>query len=61
LKKARRKRFFKLRQIRQERDYQCGLLQFENRPYSFPSITPRLNGRPIMTTTNFIKKHKLEI
>ncbi|PRT35487.1 hypothetical protein [Bacillus wiedmannii] len=53
--KERRYRYKLLREIRQERDYDIGKLQFANRPYSRPTLRP--NGtRDILTTRLFIQK-----
>jgi hypothetical protein len=61
MKRARKKRYWRLREIRQERDYQIGLLQYANRPYSFrPARLPGV-GRVVLTTSRFIKKHNLKI
>ena len=52
----RRYRYKLLREIRQERDYDIGKLQFANRPYSRPTLSP--NGtREILTTRRFIEKY----
>ena len=53
--RERKYRYELLREIRQERDYDIGKLQFANRPYSRPTLRP--NGtRDILTTRRFIQK-----
>ncbi|MED1640105.1 hypothetical protein P4V01_24795 [Bacillus thuringiensis] len=55
----RRYRYKLLREIRQERDYDIGKLQFANRPYSRPTL--RQNGtREILTTRRFIEKYGIK-
>ncbi|MBK5491683.1 hypothetical protein [Bacillus sp. TH13] len=55
LRSERKYRYELLREIRQERDYDIGKLQFANRPYSRPTLRP--NGtRDILTTSRFIQK-----
>jgi hypothetical protein len=65
MKRESRKRYWRLREIRQERDYQSGSLQYANRPYSFRSVrVNRENGKAIpvyVTTIQFIKEHKIKI
>lgn len=65
MNRARRKRYWKLREIRQERDYQSGTLQYANRPYSLRTARVNLkNGRavPVYITTNqFIKKYRIKL
>ncbi|HDR8008171.1 hypothetical protein OCB08_21595 [Bacillus cereus] len=54
-RRERKYRYELLREIRQERDYDIGKLQFANRPYSRPMLRP--NGtRDILTTRRFIQK-----
>lgn len=54
--RERKYRYESLREIRQERDYDIGKLQFANRPYSRPTLSP--NGtREILTTRRFIEKY----
>jgi len=55
MNRVRKKRYHHLREIRQERDYQIGLLQYANRPYSLPSLTVRGRKRPALTTKKFMK------
>jgi hypothetical protein len=55
MNRERRKRYWLLREIRRERDYEIGKLQFANRPYSFPSV--RLN-KQAMTTKRFISQYE---
>ncbi|MEB4819486.1 hypothetical protein [Bacillus thuringiensis] len=53
--RERKYRYRLLREIRQERDYDIGKLQFANRPYSKPTLTP--NGmREVLTTSRFIQR-----
>ncbi|HHB3508223.1 TPA: hypothetical protein ACORDH_005364 [Bacillus cereus] len=53
--RERKYRYKLLREIRQERDYQVGRLQFANRPYSRPTLSP--NGkRVVLTTRQFIQE-----
>lgn len=65
MSKERRERYRKLREIRQERDYQMGTRQYANRPYSFRTARVKWkNGKAIpvyMTTKQFIKKYNLKI
>jgi hypothetical protein len=56
-KRQRANRYHQLREIRRERDYQIGLLQFANRPISKPSA--RID-RPKLTTTKFMKRMGLK-
>jgi hypothetical protein len=58
MNRERRKRYWLLREIRQERDYQVGLLQYANRPYSKPSV--RI-PRKALTTNLFIKKYNINL
>lgn len=51
----RKYRYSLFREIRQERDYQIGKLQFANRPYSKPTLSPN-GSREILTTSRFIQK-----
>ncbi|MEC1377338.1 hypothetical protein P9D39_24235 [Heyndrickxia oleronia] len=64
MNKQRKKRYWRLREIRKERDYQSGSLQYANRPYTFRSVR-LLFGiglvRVQITTNQFIKKHKINI
>lgn len=55
MNRERRKLYQLLRDIRRERDYEIGKLQFANRPYSYPSV--RLN-KPAMTTRRFISQYE---
>ncbi|MDZ5480430.1 hypothetical protein ACQKN7_28590 [Bacillus cereus] len=58
-RRERKHRYELLREIRQERDYDIGKLQFANRPYSRPSLRP--NGtRDILTTRRFIEKYGIK-
>ncbi|MEK4620648.1 hypothetical protein NYE71_32160 [Bacillus sp. FSL K6-0273] len=58
-RRERKYRYELLREIRQERDYDIGKLQFANRPYSRPTLRP--NGtREILTTRRFIKKYVIK-
>ncbi|MBU5214999.1 hypothetical protein [Heyndrickxia oleronia] len=60
----RKKRYWRLRGIRQERDYQSGNLQYANRPYTFRSVRLVFGigvVRVQITTNQFIKKHKIKI
>ncbi|WP_312498271.1 hypothetical protein [Bacillus luti] len=53
--RERKYRYKLLREIRQERDYQVGRLQFANRPYSRPTLST--NGkRVVLTTRQFIQE-----
>jgi len=53
IRRERKYRYELLREIRQERDYNIGKLQFANRPYSRPTLSP--NGtREVLTTSKFI-------
>jgi hypothetical protein len=65
MNKERKTRYRRLREIRRERDYQSGALQYANRPYSFRSATVNWqNGKAIpiyVTTSQFIKKHRIII
>lgn len=57
--RERKYRYKLLREIRQERDYDIGKLQFANRPYSRPTLRP--NGtREILTTRRFVKKYGIK-
>ncbi|HDR7784948.1 hypothetical protein ABR776_27280 [Bacillus cereus] len=55
LRSERKYRYNLFREIRQERDYQIGKLQFANRPYSKPTLSPN-GSREILTTRRFIQK-----
>lgn len=58
-RRERKYRYELLREIRQERDYDIGKLQFANRPYSRPTLRP--NGtRDILTTRRFVKIHGIK-
>ncbi|PEE11752.1 hypothetical protein COK08_24775 [Bacillus cereus] len=58
-RRERKYRYELLREIRQERDYDIGKLQFANRPYSRPTLRP--NGtRDILTMRRFVKKHGIK-
>ncbi|WP_182004605.1 hypothetical protein [Priestia aryabhattai] len=63
MKKDRKKRYWQLREIRRERDYQSGHLQFANRPITKPSMTIRwIDGKlskKFVTTKQFMKKKGL--
>lgn len=54
MSKKRRERYWYLRKVRQERDYQIGKLQYANRPYTFPSVSIPGGKKKILTTTKFI-------
>jgi hypothetical protein len=54
MNRERKKRYWQLREIRQERDYQIGKRQYANRPYTFPSLTIR-GKRKVITTKRFMK------
>lgn len=57
--RERKYRYRLLRKIRQERDYDIGKLQFANRPYSRPTLSP--NGtREIRTTRRFVEKYGIK-
>lgn len=60
MSKERRKKYLRLREIRKERDYQSGTLQFANRPYTFPSARVP-SKRKFTTTKSFIEKHSLKV
>jgi hypothetical protein len=55
MNRERRKRYQLLREIRRERDYEIGKLQFANRPYSFPSFR---KNKLAMTTKRFINEYE---
>ncbi|PFB24144.1 hypothetical protein [Bacillus cereus] len=55
-RRERKYRYELLREIRQERDYDIGKLQFANRPYSRPTLRP-IGTREILTTRRFIQKN----
>ncbi|MCU5514420.1 hypothetical protein OCF62_07525 [Bacillus wiedmannii] len=60
LRNERKYRYNLFRGIRQERDYDIGKMQFANRPYSRPTLSP--NGtREILTTRRFIQKYRLRV
>lgn len=63
MNRKRKKKYLKLREIRRERDYHSGKLQYANRPMTFPSLrTVFVNGvwKPKFKTTNeFIKEKGL--
>jgi hypothetical protein len=65
MNRKRRNRYKQLREIRRERDYQSGRLQYANRPYSKPSARVNWkNGKAIpvyVTTSQFIKKHGIKV
>ncbi|CAG9608035.1 hypothetical protein [Pseudoneobacillus rhizosphaerae] len=65
MNRKRKNRYKQLREIRRERDYQSGVLQYANRPYTFRSARVNWeNGKAIpvyVTTTQFIKKHNITI
>jgi hypothetical protein len=61
MNRKRLKKYRQLKEIRQERDYQIGKLQFANRPYSKPSMTIRGRKKYILTTNRFIKKNNIYI
>lgn len=57
--RERKYRYELLREIRQERDYDIGKLQFANRPYSRPALSP--NGKhEILTMRHFIEKYGIK-
>ncbi|HDR4450954.1 TPA: hypothetical protein QCQ08_003639 [Bacillus cereus] len=59
IRNERKCRYWLLREIRQERDYDIGKLQFANRPYSRPTLRP--NGtREILTTRRFVKEYGIK-
>ena len=64
MNKQRKKRYWRLREIRKERDYQSGSLQYANRPYTFRSVRLVFGiglVRVQITTNQFIKKYKIKI
>lgn len=60
MKSTRKSRYWLLRGIRKERDYESGKLQFEGRPFTKPSFTERWrNGQlenSVVTTNQFMKR-----
>ncbi len=60
MKKLRKKRYYYLRNIRRERDYQIGRLQFANRPYSFPTATRPNGKKKALTTSKFMKRNNFK-
>ena len=60
---SRKSKYRRLREIRRERDYQSGVLQYANRPYTFPSLTILVGEVKTkqITTKKFIKNNNLEI
>jgi hypothetical protein len=63
--RERKARYRRLREIRRERDYQSGALQYANRPYTFRSAKVNWqNGKAIpvyVTTSQFIKENRIII
>ncbi|MGQ8826981.1 hypothetical protein ACUTUE_27450 [Bacillus sp. NA_146.1] len=55
-RRERKYRYKLLREIRQERDYDIGKLQFANRPYSRPTLSPN-GAREILTSRRFVEKY----
>jgi len=56
--KSRRKQYEYLREVRRERDYQIGKLQYANRPYTFPSISAPGGKKKVVTTSKFIPSYE---
>lgn len=57
INRTRKARYRRLREIRRERDYQSGSLQYANRPFSFRPVI-LINGKAksvYVTTKQFIK------
>jgi hypothetical protein len=65
MNRKRRNRYKQLREIRRERDYQSGVIQYANRPYTFRSAKVNWgNGKAIpvyVTTKQFIEKHEIKV
>ncbi len=57
MNRTRRKKYWHLRSIRKERDYQIGKIQYANRPYTFPSVSPAGIKKKVMTTNIFMKEN----
>jgi hypothetical protein len=58
MNRERLNKYRKLREVRRERDYQIGVLQFANRMYSKPSA--RLD-RVKMTTRRFMQSRAIKL
>lgn len=59
INRTRKSRYRRLREIRRERDYQSGSLQYTNRPYSF-RVVVAVNGKvksAHVTTKQFINNY----
>jgi hypothetical protein len=54
----RRKRYKYLKEVRRERDYQIGKLQYANRPYTFPSVSRPRGKKKVVTTSKFIPSYE---
>ena len=54
MSKERKSKYLRLRSIRRERDYQNGVIQYVNRPFTARGIVPGKDGRgiPVYQTTN---------
>ena len=63
MNRERKKKYQKLRDVRRERDYQSGRLQYANRPITKPSLTIRWNNgklHPVhVTTKQFIERNDI--
>jgi hypothetical protein len=56
MNRGRRKLYRQLREIRRERDYQIGLIQYANRPYT--KRPARIYGS-VLTTRKFMRDRRL--
>jgi hypothetical protein len=55
MNRERKRRYRALRNIRRERDYEIGRIQYANRPYTRPAILPPGAGvRKALTTRKFM-------
>ena len=57
MSKERKEKYKYLKAVRKERDYQIGLLQYANRPYSFRPVSPPNIKKKVMTTNRFMMKN----